>query len=452
MESQNEVRVYEKRYRSLSLILPVLNIACVLGVNYFYNGIQEIRGLLAPLVFVLCFSFFELFFIDLNKEKILCKGFSVPFITFGSVFAFMVCAFSAVEELYAIIILIAAVFSAIIRVELSMIVISGCVLYFVLFAPQYLNELSIYIVMALFIGVLSRSVSEKVSFLYSLLTDTAVYIIMLIICNGFSVNGIINQDSILLYAVTLAVVVTVFMIKRKTESSVVASVAAEAAAAVEEASKDIREEENEANKNDEINELSNRLDALKVENDKIKEQYKSLSSAVAYTIEAISSFEAEFLVRIKREAPKLFKHCTDVAELSSEAADLIGCDSEFAYAIALYHEAGRIAGDNYADVLKRDYKIPRYIVNSVQQIKNKNNTKPVSREAGIVMLSDDIYTTIMYLKSKSKEEISLDRIITNTFKVRKDQNLLKLAGFTNEEVQLLRLFFNDKGEFYDTAG
>ena len=63
------------------------------------------------------------------------------------------------------------------------------------------------------------------------------------------------------------------------------------------------------------------------------------------------------------------------------------------------------------------------------------------------ILSDDILGTINYLKNKQQNEnVSTERIVTNAIRVRKDQNVLRLAGFTNEELQLLKLFFIEKGD------
>ena len=65
------------------------------------------------------------------------------------------------------------------------------------------------------------------------------------------------------------------------------------------------------------------------------------------------------------------------------------------------------------------------------------------------MLTDDILNTIYYLKAKNNDDVSIERIVNNTIKVRKEQNFLRSAGFSNEEIQLLRLYYIDIGGAYD---
>lgn len=195
---------------------------------------------------------------------------------------------------------------------------------------------------------------------------------------------------------------------------------------------------------DSIQELSTRLVKLESENSVLQ---LMLNSSV-YDLSTITDPDYPYILKLKEESPKYYKHCLKVARISSEAAALISCDSEEAYAIGMYIKAPKILGDGASSILSASYKVPKNIISAVNKINNKVNANVMTREAGIVMLTDDIINTINYLNSKNNGEVSIERIVNNTIKVRKEQNYLRSAGFTNEEIQLLRLYYNDLGDHY----
>ena len=57
---------------------------------------------------------------------------------------------------------------------------------------------------------------------------------------------------------------------------------------------------------------------------------------------------------------------------------------------------------------------------------------------------------INYFRKNNNESVPMERIVSNAIKVRKEQNVLRLSGFSNEEIQLLKLYFIDKGGSYDS--
>lgn len=199
---------------------------------------------------------------------------------------------------------------------------------------------------------------------------------------------------------------------------------------------------------DSIEELSTRLMKLESENSLLQ---LMINSSV-YDLSTITDPDYPYIIKIRDESPKNYRHCLKVAQISADAAELIKCDSEEAYAIGMYLRAPKVLGDGASAVLSKTYRIPKSIITSVYKINDKANATVMSREAGIVMLTDDIIYSYNYLKSKTKENISIERIVNNVIKVRKDQNCLRSAGFTNEEIQLLRLYYIDLGDQYDTIG
>ena len=197
-----------------------------------------------------------------------------------------------------------------------------------------------------------------------------------------------------------------------------------------------------------IEELSSRLMKLESENSLLQ---LMINSSV-YDLSTITDPDYPYIIKIREENPKSYRHCLKVAQISADAAGLIKCDSEEAYAIGMYMRAPKFLGDGASAILAKTYRIPKSIITSVYKINDKTNVTVMSREAGIVMLTDDIIYSYNYLKSRTNEEISIERIVNNAIKVRKDQNCLRSAGFTNEEIQLLRLYYNDLGDLYDTTG
>lgn len=200
-----------------------------------------------------------------------------------------------------------------------------------------------------------------------------------------------------------------------------------------------------------IKELCEENEKVSRINEELNERLNELNTR-PLSIEDAASLEGPYMTDIKNMSAKAYSHCLKIANLSAELASIIGCDDEYAFALGLYHEAPKLLGDDFESILKEKYHVPSHITRVITILRNKDNTMPFTREAGIVYLTDDILGTIHYVRVKNKaDDISIEHIVNNTIKIRKEQNFLRLAGFSNEELQLLKLYYYELGGKYDTS-
>lgn len=149
------------------------------------------------------------------------------------------------------------------------------------------------------------------------------------------------------------------------------------------------------------------------------------------------------LIRLRNEAPKLYKHSMESAKLSKGAARIIGANKELAYAGSLYHEIGRLEGNDYIKLglyLLDLYHIPQEIQEVVKQHSYKIDG-PKTREAAVVMLTDNILTTMEYLRESEKTNISYDKIIEDIIFIRLKNKTLDDSGLSIQDFNKLREFY-----------
>lgn len=176
-----------------------------------------------------------------------------------------------------------------------------------------------------------------------------------------------------------------------------------------------------------------------------EEETTSFENMIFYErLQTITDSNFDLLVRLEKEAPKLYEHSRQVAELSGSAADAIGADIWLAYAGGWYHEIGKLQkGQDYIEDginLAYEYELTPQVADIIKQQNFKVNL-PQTKEAALVLLSDGIFSAIDYLKSKNKTEYSVEQIIGNTFHLRFEKGILNEAGFSLQEFYYLKQYY-----------
>ncbi len=161
----------------------------------------------------------------------------------------------------------------------------------------------------------------------------------------------------------------------------------------------------------------------------------------AFYLKKISDDNYVAVRLIKNKSTSLYYHSTEVAELSRLAARRIGADEELAYAGGIYHDLGKIAGNEYIKeglALAEKYGIPK----SVRAIMVEHNVKsrlPRSKEAAIVMLCDTAISAVEYLKgTMDKKDMSEKAIIENALNKRVSTGTLHKSCLTIEEFDKIK--------------
>ena len=449
------------QYRILSAVSPILLVAAV------YFGIKLANGsyaqLFASLAFALCFDFVYLFYIETRKEDIITGV--VPMLIAAAVPA--ICCFIVYisYDVLVLSVLLASISLLCIFLDfcLGMFTLAAIAGYTALFLNGSLSLIAPILALALLVSILAGKISSISSLLISILCCAVFFFIMTISRSGFVISEAFTVDNMIIAVVSAMVLIFAYFVKILSEDVEKNDVAAETGKSP--TSHDNKVLKRELDSSQKLNEkliasnkeASDKVEAIKLEyiqlesqNSELKKTIEEMKNRTVSIEEAIDS-SFRYPKDLSARNFYLYKHCMLIARISSDASELIGCDSQLGYAIGLYHEASKFLGEGFGDKLRDTYRIPGYLIRQIEHIKDKNNSLPISREAGIVLLCDDIINTSNYLNKNKNESVSMERIVTNTIKVRKDQNVLRLAGFSNEEIQLLKLYFIDKGGSYDTS-
>ena len=158
------------------------------------------------------------------------------------------------------------------------------------------------------------------------------------------------------------------------------------------------------------------------------------------------SEDNELLIRIKEHSEALYKHSVLIGDLSEKAAMVIGADAALAKAGGYYHEVGKIAGKNYIEEglkLADEYAFPEKLKLILRQ-HNIRHDKPTFIESAIVMMSDNIASTIDYIEKSGDNKYSPDKIIDNIFKMRMEKGTFDDSGLTVKDFKLLKEFYQNE--------
>ena len=168
--------------------------------------------------------------------------------------------------------------------------------------------------------------------------------------------------------------------------------------------------------------------------------------SIRTSYELLLSENNELLLKTKEHSEALYKHSILIGDLSGRAAKLIGANEELARAGGYYHEIGKINGKNYIEEglkLAEEYAFPDELKAILRQHSIKHD-KPNFVEAAIVMISDNVASTIEYIDKSGNHNFTSDKIIDNIFKMRMDKGNFDNSGISVKDFKLLKEFYQNE--------
>ncbi len=172
---------------------------------------------------------------------------------------------------------------------------------------------------------------------------------------------------------------------------------------------------------------------------------KAISNGASY--EVLCSEDNELLTKLREFSKKLYTHSIYIGELSARAARVIGADEALTKAGGYYHEIGKIrASNNYIEeglILADEYSFPREL-KAILKEHNIKYDKPGSVEAAIVMLSDNVVSTIEYIRNSNDHRFSNSKIIDNIFQMRLEKGTFDSANLSLKDFKALREFYQEE--------
>jgi len=181
----------------------------------------------------------------------------------------------------------------------------------------------------------------------------------------------------------------------------------------------------------------------------IKAETTDASETILKLPEARTSYEIlcdeenELLLKLKQFSQTLYNHSVFIADLSYRAAKEIKANEMLAKAGGLYHEVGKINGKNYIEeglLIAEDYAFPKEL-RAILKEHNIKYEKPSSIEAAIVMLSDNVISTIEYIEKTGDQKFTATKIIDNIFQMRMEKGTFDVIDLSLMDFKILKEFY-----------
>lgn len=180
-----------------------------------------------------------------------------------------------------------------------------------------------------------------------------------------------------------------------------------------------------------------------LENNGNNENNQLANRTIRTSYELLLSEDNELILRMKEHSEPLYNHCRLIGDLSARAASIIGVNEAIAKAGGYYHEIGKIVGKNYIEEglkLAEEYGFPDELREILKQ-HNIKHGKPTFVESAIVMISDNIVSTIDYIDKTGDQKFSSDKIVDSLFRMRMDKGTFDDCGLSVKDFKLLKEFY-----------
>lgn len=317
------------------------------------------------------------------------------------------------------------------------------------------------LIFCILLSILSGSIRDKASFLYTVIILISVNVTLTCAINNFDFKKIASiQYAWSLFSI-LATLITAFIISavyRKMERSALTAQVSEQEKTADELSDDKIIEATNTNEGKNQNAESPVVDSqvfafaqddkttveASIDNRKADTSGYHTDSLEMWTSYEILCDNNNLLLKKLRECSEtLYEHALLIGDLSGRAAKQIGANEMLAKAGGLYHEIGKINGKSYIEEglkLAEDYAFPKELT-AILREHNIKYDKPNSVEAAIVMLSDNVVSTIDYIEKSGDHKFTPNKIIENIFQMRLDKGTFDSAGIALKDYKVLKEFY-----------
>lgn len=168
--------------------------------------------------------------------------------------------------------------------------------------------------------------------------------------------------------------------------------------------------------------------------------------------DALCNPEHELLTKLKAVAPAEYYNAIHTAYLSDRLSKLLYGDSLLAKTGGYYHKIGLLQSKNHVSKsieIGKEYNFPPNLIQLIREYTGCYEP-PKTLEAVIVMLSDSIVSTIMYLFEKEPDrDPDYDKIIEAVFKKKYESGILKDAGITLSVFHQMKEYYKSEVIYYE---
>lgn len=158
-------------------------------------------------------------------------------------------------------------------------------------------------------------------------------------------------------------------------------------------------------------------------------------------LEALCAEEAPLLTQLSKRYAGAYLHANRVALLASEIAErLDGVNALLVKCGGFYHEIGRLRGKNTLEntlAVAEQEGFPAAL-KAVLREHTVTGDKPTSKEAAVVLLTDNICSMCEYLRKTQKGKILVVKVIDKALNLRITKEDLSISGLTVKEFSIIR--------------
>ncbi len=158
-------------------------------------------------------------------------------------------------------------------------------------------------------------------------------------------------------------------------------------------------------------------------------------------LKALSEESAPLLTRFSQKYPKAFLHVRRVALFATEVAERMeGVNTTLVKCGGYYHEIGRLRGEKTLEntlSVAEEEQFP-VALQEVLRGHTVDGDKPTSKEAALLLLTDNICGMCEHLKKTQKGKIVIVRIIEKALNLRLTKGDLSYSGLTAGDLTIIR--------------
>ena len=422
----------------LITILPILSMcAAILPGYYFKNSMLEIYKI-AILTMVL--TAIATFYIRSNAENILTKRLAKTIIILGYISAICLLLIIPKPYMFCFWMFGGLLIAMLIDNKLGMLFHFNLSMIMAISLSLRLEMVIQILVIGAMMCLLSGALRSKATVVYAAIIILSTNVTLSFVINNFIFNTDVNYNYLNSLFSILAVLVTAFLLcilydktgskQENNEPKADAS--------------DIIMIDSITNDNLVIAEIIETVQLEEASNQSTasaEEPGKDTETRPSYDI--LCSEDNELLRKLKQYSESIYEHAVKIGEISSRAASAIGADEILARAGGLYHEIGKINGKNYIEeglVIAEEYSFPKDL-KAILKEHNIKYDRPSSVEAVIVMLSDNIVSTIDYINKTEEHKFSTNKIIENIFQMRMDKGTFDGVNLSLKDFKVLKEFY-----------
>lgn len=421
-----------KKSKALITLLPFLSLLSVVlfGMIRDASGIEI--GKVSILTLILTAAF--VFFLRLQEEEILKKKYAISIITISYLLSIFLIMLPLRPEVFSFWMIGGLIVSMLLDGKLGLLVYFN--LTFILSITLSLRpETTIhFLVMGVLMSLLSNALKSKFTVIYAAIILLSTNITLSFVINNFVFEESTNFNYLSSFFSISAMITVAFLL-----SQLYLKVLA----------KEREEEEEVVQTTPEVISLNLSEDLTKASVDETitNEEHQILYDRNARTsYELLMEEQNELMSRMKTFSQSLYQHSMQIGELSARAARIIGADELLARVGGMYHEVGKINGKNYIEEglkLAEEFGFTKELKAILKQ-HNIKYEKPTSVEAAIVMLSDNVVSTIDYIRKTEENKFTLDKIIENIFQLRMEKGTFDDSGLSVKDYKILKEFYQNE--------